>query len=268
MTTMRGAAIHEGDPEGNPTGVWAFVPDLAPDELDGSVAATLSINEPVRLIEGNYRALRGEWAVECGECMDTGFGYMFDMKLRKWIVGPCYHCGRGTDAQVRSLTAARRELDRGLNDPMPDAPTLEEAARMAMEAIDEALRAEPPTDVVAAVCRRGDRYWICRRNAEGESPHLAGMWEYPGGKVHAGEQLRAAMARELREEFGLEQVELGRVLDTVAYGEFRVTFFEASFEGEPELRHHTEARWATADEVLRLDHLPSGTIFNAKHLQG
>lgn len=54
-------------------------------------------------------------------------------------------------------------------------------------------------DVVAAVVRRNGRVLIARR-APGR--HLAGYWEFPGGKVEPGETAEAALAREMLEEFG------------------------------------------------------------------
>lgn len=125
-------------------------------------------------------------------------------------------------------------------------------------------------DVVAAV-RRDDvgRYWLCRRSADGANAGLAGMWEYPGGKVEAGEQLREALVREMREEFGWPSevtVGIGAVLDNITYGKYRVTFFEVTMAEPTELRSHTEVRWMTPDEACRVEHLPSGMIFTAKHL--
>lgn len=131
-------------------------------------------------------------------------------------------------------------------------------------------------DVVAAVRRRGDLYWLCRRDASGAHGGLVGMWEYPGGKVEPGEQLRDALRRELCEEFGLEpnQIAIGRTLDSIddcmtpATGQkrYRVTFFDVEIDEPVALLQHTEARWMTAEEACTVEQLPSGTIFNARHL--
>jgi 8-oxo-dGTP diphosphatase len=56
-------------------------------------------------------------------------------------------------------------------------------------------------DVVAAVIRdAGGRVLLARRP---DHKHQGGRWEFPGGKVEAGESLDAALARELEEELGL-----------------------------------------------------------------
>ena len=124
----------------------------------------------------------------------------------------------------------------------------------------------PLIDVVAAVRRRGDLYWLCRRSGDGAHGGLAGMWEYPGGKVEQGEQLREALTRELTEEFEGVAPVVGTVLDSITYGPYRVTFFEVAMNDPVALRKHTEARWMTPAETCCVDHLPSGTIFNARHL--
>jgi 8-oxo-dGTP diphosphatase len=65
--------------------------------------------------------------------------------------------------------------------------------------------------VVAAVIREGERVLLSQRKA---GTHLAGAWEFPGGKVEAGEDPRAALVRELREELGVEAV-VGAPLEVV-----------------------------------------------------
>lgn len=122
-------------------------------------------------------------------------------------------------------------------------------------------------DVVAAV-RRNDQghYWLCRRDASGKHEGLAGMWEYPGGKVEEGEGFRDALTRELQEEFEGVKPIIGKVLDSIEYGKYRVTFFDVHMEEPTALRCHTEVGFKTPHEVRSLEHLPSGTIFNARHV--
>ena len=60
---------------------------------------------------------------------------------------------------------------------------------------------EPILIVVAAVVVRDGRVLLTRRAA---GSHLEGMWEFPGGKVERGEDLPAALVRELKEELGVE----------------------------------------------------------------
>lgn len=56
-------------------------------------------------------------------------------------------------------------------------------------------------EVVAAVFEREGRFMIARK-APGKQ--LAGLWEFPGGKIEAGETGPLALARELKEEFGID----------------------------------------------------------------
>jgi mutator protein MutT len=57
------------------------------------------------------------------------------------------------------------------------------------------------THVVAGILDQDGRILICRRRADQAHP---GKWEFPGGKVEAGETAGAALVRELREELGIE----------------------------------------------------------------
>ncbi len=66
-----------------------------------------------------------------------------------------------------------------------------------------------PVLVVAGVLVRAGRVLLTQRQA---GTHLAGTWEFPGGKIEPGESPEAALVRELREEIGLE-VTVGPVLE-------------------------------------------------------
>jgi mutator protein MutT len=57
-----------------------------------------------------------------------------------------------------------------------------------------------PTQIAIAVVEHEDRFLIGQRPAE---VPLAGLWEFPGGKMHGGETPEAAAVRECREETGL-----------------------------------------------------------------
>jgi 8-oxo-dGTP diphosphatase len=98
--------------------------------------------------------------------------------------------------------------------------------------------------VTAAVIVQGGRVLITRRRP-GEK--LAGMWEFPGGKVETGETLENCLARELREELGLI-VEVGTVLAESIYhyehGSIRLVAMQAVVcDGTITLSVHDRAEW-------------------------
>lgn len=101
--------------------------------------------------------------------------------------------------------------------------------------------------VVGAALLRDGRVLASRRT---DPPRLAGLWEFPGGKVEAGETDQQALVRELAEELGLVAVVGERVGPEVAIGEtavLRVYFCTA--EGEPTLVDHDAHRWLAADQL-------------------
>jgi len=77
------------------------------------------------------------------------------------------------------------------------------------------LEREPPVVEVTAglICDEGGRYLITRRVA---GSHLAGLWEFPGGKREAGETLEDCLRRELNEELGAEFM-VGERVETVTW---------------------------------------------------
>lgn len=63
------------------------------------------------------------------------------------------------------------------------------------------MKTSAPLEVVAAVITDGPKVMVTRRLPGG---HHGGMWEFPGGKVEKGESHQEALARELKEELGIE----------------------------------------------------------------
>lgn len=65
---------------------------------------------------------------------------------------------------------------------------------------DDGARGAPTRVAVAALVDPSDRVLLTRRH---EDSHQGGLWEFPGGKLEAGENVADALARELREELGI-----------------------------------------------------------------
>lgn len=114
--------------------------------------------------------------------------------------------------------------------------------------------------VAAGVIFSGGKVLVTQRKA---GTHLAGAWEFPGGKVEPGEDPRDALTRELREEIGVE-AEAGEILDVSfhSYPERAVLllFFETTLrEGSPEPQPLDIAalRWASAVELHEDDFPPA-----------
>ncbi len=110
----------------------------------------------------------------------------------------------------------------------------------------------PTIVVVAAVIERDGAFLLTLRP---EGTHLAGHWEFPGGKVHVSETHAEALRRELFEELDIA-AEVGEVLHTVthAYPEKAVElhFYRCSFRGEPKPMVGQEMRWVPREELALL----------------
>lgn len=99
-------------------------------------------------------------------------------------------------------------------------------------------------DVVCAVLVREGEVLLCQRPS---GKHLAGCWEFPGGKVEGGETFEDALVREIMEELDC-RVSVAETLPLVehAYPEvsIRLHAFRCTLEsGEPEALEHAEVSW-------------------------
>ena len=115
-------------------------------------------------------------------------------------------------------------------------------------------------EVVAAIICKGDKIFATQRGY-GE---WKDWWEFPGGKIEAGESPEEALKREIREELSAE-IMVGELLTTVEYDypKFRLTMhcFLCTLIGDAlHLNEHEAARWLKNNELDSVKWLPADKI--------
>ncbi len=214
---------------------------------------------------GAYEAWYAHWSEEESADADLLQG------LLQVAVAFAKHQGGDPAAARKLLASARTKLG-------PYAPVSREVdvagLLVAITAWDAALAAagtappsprvnrveRPRVRVVAGLFRRGDTVLAQRRPA---GKARAGLWEFPGGKVEAGESDPDALARECREELGVTVVSGERVFAAVhEYDDLTVelSVYHATLpEGaEPEARDPgSELRWVKTAELADLEFCPA-----------
>lgn len=118
----------------------------------------------------------------------------------------------------------------------------------------------PCLDVVAAILWRGGRFLAVRRPP---GKPMAGMWEFPGGKLEPGETPVDALLREIREELGvIPRRPVFWKETTHAYPNLRVRllfFHVREFFGDPAPMEGQELAWLTPDEAMAYPFLEADT---------
>jgi len=106
--------------------------------------------------------------------------------------------------------------------------------------------------VVAGIIERDGNYLLSRRL---DGTHLAGLWEFPGGKCEPDETHEACLARELQEELGVSSTIGAEVIVTEhAYPDrtVRLHFRRCDIAAEPRPMIGQELRWVTPGELRSL----------------
>lgn len=104
--------------------------------------------------------------------------------------------------------------------------------------------------VVAGFLRKDLKVLVGQRP---ENHSLAGLWEFPGGKIEMGESPEQALVRELQEELGIEaHVGELKLACTHTFGEvgILILFYEINYwKGEPKAKHHLMLEWIHPSEL-------------------
>ncbi|HZF96414.1 MAG TPA: (deoxy)nucleoside triphosphate pyrophosphohydrolase [Allosphingosinicella sp.] len=115
--------------------------------------------------------------------------------------------------------------------------------------------------VVAAALADKEGRVLLQQRPEGKA--MAGLWEFPGGKVEDGERPEAALARELREELGIE-VAADRIVPacfaSAPLGERHLVlllYICREWTGEPRALHATALKWSRPNEMRGLPMPPA-----------
>lgn len=115
--------------------------------------------------------------------------------------------------------------------------------------------------VVAAALVDGERRVLLQKRAPGRA--MAGLWEFPGGKVEPGERPEAALARELEEELGIavETAALSPAAFASADNDGRhmllLLYLCREWRGEPRALDAAALKWVRPDEMAALPMPPA-----------
>ena len=89
-------------------------------------------------------------------------------------------------------------------------------------------------------------------------------WEFPGGKIEAGETPHEALKREIMEELDTK-IKIGNLIDTIEYDypNFHLLmdcFWCEIVNGELKLKEHENAKWLTKEHLDEVEWLPADVI--------
>ncbi|MGC9327046.1 MAG: A/G-specific adenine glycosylase [Candidatus Hinthialibacter sp.] len=132
--------------------------------------------------------------------------------------------------------------------------------------VQKAKKSLPHYEVVAAALYKRGRYLLGKRPPGGM---LGGLWEFPGGKVEAGETHEQALKREIMEEIGID-VEIGEHLTSVDHGYSHYTVSIHLYRctllaGRPRALYHSAIKWTPKSQFNRYS-FPAANIKFFEHL--
>jgi 8-oxo-dGTP diphosphatase len=111
-----------------------------------------------------------------------------------------------------------------------------------------------PTNVVAAIIKKNNRYLIVQRN---KNKHLGLKWEFPGGKVKSNESFKEALIREIREELNIT-ISVQDKIAQETYKDHKIDihlfyFLCTQLSYTIELREHEKIAWVEKKDFGKYD---------------
>ena len=126
-------------------------------------------------------------------------------------------------------------------------------------------------DVTAAILVKDGKILIAKRKPEDKQPD---KWEFPGGKIEAGETAPQCLKREMQEEFGID-VRVGKFLGESIYhyphahGSIRLLAYLAQWQaGDLALKEHADYAWVQCDQLEGFDFTSADLPFVRKLVSG
>lgn len=116
----------------------------------------------------------------------------------------------------------------------------------------------PPARIVTAAVVQRDGLLLITRRPEGT--HMAGCWEFPGGKCEENETPEECLVREMQEELGVRATvrrEIYRTLYAYESKRLDLRFFDTTIEGMPVPLIGQEIRWVSRLELPALPFPPA-----------
>ena len=97
-----------------------------------------------------------------------------------------------------------------------------------------------------------------------------GFYEFPGGKIEAGEDPKDALIREIKEEFDSE-IKVGNYIDTIEYDypEFHISlnaYYARVVKGDLKLLEHLDKKWCKRSQLLELKWCPADELIVKNYL--
>ena len=126
---------------------------------------------------------------------------------------------------------------------------------------------KPTLQVAVGVILREGELFIAKRQGD---QHLAGLWEFPGGKVEAGETVLDALKRELHEELGIDVISAAPLIEQRHEYDIRTVVLDCwlvtEFSGEAHGKEGQPTRWVKIGECATTYPMPEPNVHILKAL--